>query len=199
MCSLIKNDSEYYFFRYGKNMYLRLGMFAFMLPDIFCDTFNEMKSKDNIYRIIEFSKDKRLHLLQDIVFELNIPRDKGYIYVYETQRLFKIGYTLNIENRYKKYVTENPYKIEKIIETKVNNAFKVEQLLHKLFKDKRHRGEWFKLNFDDVGFIESLIDYNDIRSELNFNDYSFDYMNIKTRLARYKKFKSENKGLDFFI
>jgi len=80
----------------------------------------------------------------------------GYIYVIESTGLYKIGRTLNIQSRMKTYVTENPHPTKLIIDAQVNDYESVEKTLHKTFKNKRVRGEWFNLNKKDLIEIKEI-------------------------------------------
>jgi len=78
----------------------------------------------------------------------------GYIYVYRDSDLYKIGKTLNIKDRNKKYTTENPRAIM-IHSYMIKNYDREERRLHEKFKDKRIRWEWFELNEEDILYIKS--------------------------------------------
>ncbi|PIF05305.1 MAG: hypothetical protein CSA36_07585 [Draconibacterium sp.] len=88
---------------------------------------------------------------QGILKPNDIEVEEGKIYLYlminENTNLFKIGYS------------KNPYFREKTLQSEEPKIFtikfwecekKVETEIHKLFKNKRIRGEWFKLNIDDL-------------------------------------------------
>lgn len=84
-------------------------------------------------------------------------RIPGYIYVIRQDDFFKIGKALDMQNRMKMYITENPNELEVIIEHKVNNYGYVEKHLHNMFKSKRIRGEWFKLTNTDIVTIKAYL------------------------------------------
>jgi len=61
-------------------------------------------------------------------------------YIIKSGKYYKIGKTKNIKRRINSYNTTNPdFKIIRLIDAGV------EKILHRLFKDKRHRHEWFLL------------------------------------------------------
>lgn len=79
----------------------------------------------------------------------------GFVYLLEciidNDSIYKIGFTKDkIQKRINKLQTGNGYElIERYkFETKYNQ--KVERRLHKYFNTKRLKGEWFKLDKEDV-------------------------------------------------
>lgn len=76
-----------------------------------------------------------------------------YVYIIAAENgLFKIGKTTNIDNRLQQIKSANPIQcfLVGLIEAKDDNLDKLERLLHKMFKDKRIRGEWFALSKNDL-------------------------------------------------
>ncbi len=149
------------FIKKGELYYIEFNGFAFELEekhqDFFWDIGSNRSEKNTDVKIIEFKTDERLLLLQDICFNMINPNDPGYIYLYKTLDKFKIGYTNSGGSRYSKYVTENPFPVDKIFEIKINNAHKIEQQIHKLFQHKKFRNEWFDLNEKDISFLENFL------------------------------------------
>ena len=94
-----------------------------------------------------------IYNIQNVKSEI-IKEKIGYIYVYRDLDLYKIWKTLNIKDRNKKYITENPRAIM-IHNYKTNNYDEEELILHKKFEDKRIRWEWLKLNEKDILYIKS--------------------------------------------
>lgn len=82
-----------------------------------------------------------------------------YIYFilnYDSQAV-KIGIAKNVKRRLASLQTSSPSKLELlgIIKTKsVNNARKIEKLLHEKFAKNRIRGEWFKANVELLDYIK---------------------------------------------
>lgn len=74
----------------------------------------------------------------------------------EDQPLYKIGFTKgNSKKRIKELSTGNPFELELVctFDTKFN--MKVERILHRRYKSKKVRGEWFNLDTGEVGnFID---------------------------------------------
>lgn len=78
---------------------------------------------------------------------------KTYVMYDELSDLYKIGASKNIEFREQTLSSQIP-KIKTILYLDSNK----EKMLHNLFKDKRVRGEWFKLDSDDI--ITLVTDYS---------------------------------------
>lgn len=80
----------------------------------------------------------------------------NYIYVMKNQRngFFKIGSSKNPEYREETLQAEEP-EIVKISATP--GPKEIERQLHRLFSDKRLRGEWFRLTDEEAETIPNLI------------------------------------------
>ena len=87
-------------------------------------------------------------------------KQEGYIYVIKSNKRYKIGRTLNLEQRIEKYITENPDKIEVILCEKVKDYVGVEKELHLIFEYKNHNREWFNLNNEDIKSIKNYLGGN---------------------------------------
>jgi len=82
--------------------------------------------------------------------------EEGHIYVVQIENFnyYKIGWSLHLFERLSKAQTFLPFEIKPIFGVKVKNVRKKEAQLHKLFKEKRIRGEWFQLSFEDLALIK---------------------------------------------
>lgn len=77
----------------------------------------------------------------------------AYIYLLksniEGENLYKIGLTTNIKKRTNQLQTANPNLIlETSFQTK--HDYKLETYLHNHFKNRKVKGEWFKLSEEDI-------------------------------------------------
>lgn len=81
----------------------------------------------------------------------------GVYLIKEEHGLTKIGYTVDIIRRFKLLQQGMPYKIELLYYRKINTAQKMEKTLHKLFKNKRKKGEWFYLTIEDIDKIKIIL------------------------------------------
>ena len=79
---------------------------------------------------------------------------RGYIYLIKSNNLYKIGRAKNLKSRIKTYQTENPFGIEVIFQKEVDDYIGTEKDLLTRFENKRERGEWFKLNNEDIQWIK---------------------------------------------
>lgn len=112
----------------------------------------------------EFEKQKYewFHSKKDKIRKKKI---KGYIYLLKSKNLYKIGRALQIKDRIKTYKTENPFGIRVILQILVNDYIQVEKDLLEKFKEKNHRGEWFKFNKQDIDSIKKYLTKDKIKSK----------------------------------
>lgn len=61
-----------------------------------------------------------------------------------------------MENRFRKYVTENPNEVHLVHSYQMADCVSEEKRLHSKFEKKRYRGEWFSLEEKDVAYISSI-------------------------------------------
>ncbi|KKL11801.1 hypothetical protein LCGC14_2542140 [marine sediment metagenome] len=80
----------------------------------------------------------------------------GYIYIFKSDYVFKIGMSNNPKKRFEIIRQTNPTLIS-IAEYKTEYKVECEKGLHRLFKDKRFRGEWFELTKEDLWRIEPFV------------------------------------------
>jgi hypothetical protein len=82
---------------------------------------------------------------------------KGYIYVIKCNEYYKIGSSRDgVEKRLNGMQTGNPYELLIVAKYCVTDYLQAEALLHKYFKDKRVRGEWFKLDKEDLILLDKI-------------------------------------------
>lgn len=82
------------------------------------------------------------------------PAQKGVIYIVRCDKYCKIGYTESDPvKRVSALQTGNPFRIE-LVGT-APGTMDDEQRLHKVFEGKCERGEWFRLEQDDIDRILS--------------------------------------------
>jgi len=78
----------------------------------------------------------------------------GFIYVIYIdtglERIYKIGLAKHFSSRFNQHQCSSPFDIFVSIAYFVENMRLEERTLHNMFDDKRVRGEWFKLNSDDL-------------------------------------------------
>jgi hypothetical protein len=89
---------------------------------------------------------------------LNYDTYNGCFYILKCKEFYKIGITQDFDARNRRYVTENPFEIERVFVHKIHCAHLVESYLKKTFRHKNHRGEWFNFSNRDLLFITSALD-----------------------------------------
>lgn len=139
------------------------GIFAFIQQsnNDYCDF-------DDIYEVSKDSFDsvntgiKEL-LKNKIISNIQTTEDTGVVYIIsDTYGNYKIGYAKSFYLRWRDYQTIFPYGPEVINLIKTDKMRWLEKTLHKKYQSKKIRGEWFKLNNDDIEYLTNLKD-GDIR------------------------------------
>jgi len=78
------------------------------------------------------------------------PNGVPRVYLVESNGVYKIGYSSDVDNRIGKFKTSNPH----IVLVKCWNAVRRhEKHLHSLFVSKRISGEWYRLDERDIDMI----------------------------------------------
>lgn len=92
--------------------------------------------------------------IKDDVNRGNVP---GYVYVLfvhtGSEFFYKIGYAANLEARLKSHQTSSPFAVRLAIGYFVGNMKAEEAILHAMFDANRVRGEWFRLEREDLEAI----------------------------------------------
>ncbi|TSC85782.1 MAG: DNA segregation ATPase FtsK/SpoIIIE, S-DNA-T family [Microgenomates group bacterium Gr01-1014_7] len=76
-----------------------------------------------------------------------------YLYIFKGRKgFYKIGISDNVHSRLASIRTSNPDQVDIIIARKIQNAFALEQELHRKYSHKisRTSGEWFMLSSEDI-------------------------------------------------
>jgi hypothetical protein len=82
----------------------------------------------------------------------------GYVYLFKGQlRQYKIGETDNVERRLYE-LTKGPAPLVEVHRIKTDDRKGIERYWHSRFKDKRMKGEWFKLTLSDVKAFKRMRD-----------------------------------------
>ena len=84
-------------------------------------------------------------------------KDSCFVYLIENthNHYTKIGVSTNPSRRLRQLQTGNDSILQLIGTIKVEDAFKVEKLLHKSYTQKRVYGEWFAISADDLRVLSS--------------------------------------------
>lgn len=87
--------------------------------------------------------------------------EKGFVYLANLDNekgLIKIGKTNNITQRESTFVTGNIH-LKIFAYVQCENPYELENFLHKFFKNKQVKNEWFSLTDDDVQLLVELFDF----------------------------------------
>lgn len=103
-----------------------------------------------------------------------------YVINIKNTNLYKIGIAINVEDRYNELYRIIPYDLILVNTYKVNHDKTVEYSLHRHFKDKRVRGEWFELNHKDIVELDKHVPLYDVRK----------YNRVKVTPKRNSKFNN---------
>ena len=84
----------------------------------------------------------------------------GSVYLLEMigTGFFKIGVSKNLSRRFRDLSSASPFEIKILENKKFNNAYDLEEVLHKEFSDKYIKSEWFKLSIEDLNKYKQIID-----------------------------------------
>lgn len=88
----------------------------------------------------------------------NLARWDGYVYLLESNGVYKIGKSVNVNRRLTQISPVMPYPVELLHAIRTTDHSALEAQLHEMFAPKRLNGEWFELSARDVRFIQSLKD-----------------------------------------
>ncbi|MGL5720071.1 MAG: GIY-YIG nuclease family protein [Alphaproteobacteria bacterium] len=86
-------------------------------------------------------------------------RVKGFVYLLfnKSTSMHKIGVTKNVSTRVSSIEMQTGVDMVLVEKTLVDDMYFHESYLHKLFKEKRVKGEWFNLNDFDVEKIKNMM------------------------------------------
>lgn len=80
------------------------------------------------------------------------------VYVMKCRNFYKIGISGNPFQRLTNLQRENPFSIKLVIYKKFKNASEVERLLHRLFRNKNTKREWFNLQKRDIKTLVKIFE-----------------------------------------
>src|SRR5688572_19924917 len=83
-------------------------------------------------------------------------KQDGSVYVLKCGSRYKIGISVNPQQRLKQIQCLWPEPITLIHQIRSPSYKPIERQLHHRFADKRRRGEWFELSDEDLSYIRSL-------------------------------------------
>lgn len=95
-------------------------------------------------------------IIEAIVLRPNASKKGMYIVNVRNSDLYKIGVTTNIVRRKKQFETANPFEFYLYDFFPTDDCRKLEREVHKRYKDKRYKNEWFKLTEEDITTISNF-------------------------------------------
>lgn len=119
---------------------------------MFTDAFYERFTK----KINDFVSDKK--------------NETGYVYLIKNGRFgnnIKIGSAIDIDKRVLSYQTAFHEKIFIVGYIKAEEYIFVEKEIHKIFSDKKIKGEWFNIDDLDIFTLKELYEYNEVNNFYN--------------------------------
>jgi len=80
--------------------------------------------------------------------------ENGYVYLLLFGAEYKIGSSNSVERRFREIKTQMPYEGKIVHSIATGDPAGIEAYWHNYFKDKRLKGEWFKLNPNDLRYFK---------------------------------------------
>lgn len=100
-------------------------------------------------------------LIQNSQLESFITSEHGYVYFVCSEYGYKIGCAKDYKSRVKSLGTIMPFDYDVTHVIECVNYQELERILHKAFESKRIKGEWFKIDNDDMKDVQKICDnYN---------------------------------------
>lgn len=130
------------------------------MKDAICLLLEEMEKlgQDKINEINQdITKEHIERLAQNVGSTKEYQKTNGYIYVIQSNSLYKIGRAKHLQSRMKTYRSENPFGVEVVLQKEVDDYIGEETKLLRKFKNKKYRGEWFRLKQEDLEWIKQNI------------------------------------------
>lgn len=84
------------------------------------------------------------------------PESFGEVYVIHCEGFYKIGRAVRAMGRMRLFACGCPFPLTMAVKTSVRHPLDVEYWLHRQFKDKRKRGEWFLLDDADLLWLRAF-------------------------------------------
>lgn len=130
------------------------------------NTFKKFGNKNKLLiRLIKYCEETNqeqsiLNLLKENVKEESEIKESGviiedgYVYLLQFGEEYKIGSSNNVERRFREIKTQMPYDGKIIHTIQTGDPMGIELYWHSFFKDKRLKGEWFKLTNKDIAYFK---------------------------------------------
>ncbi len=108
--------------------------------------------------------EKRSLTVEEVLWNtLNIKKKEfknyGFVYLLETNGVYKIGKAKDVEVRVKSLQTGTPTELKLVHKIETNDYSRLEKFLHDSLDYRRVRGEWFELSEKEVAKICTISDF----------------------------------------
>lgn len=95
--------------------------------------------------------DEIKRVYEDFEYQLSEQKERiGSVYILEANGYYKVGKSINPDERIVTLQTASPYPLTRVLVKKVRDMDFVENNLKYMFRDKLFRGEWFSLSTTDL-------------------------------------------------
>jgi len=84
----------------------------------------------------------------------SVSSEDGYVYLLSFGEEYKIGSSNNVERRFREIKTQMPYEGKIIHTITTGDPAGIEAYWHQYFKEKRLKGEWFKLSASEIKYFK---------------------------------------------
>lgn len=131
--------------QFGRN---QLTPYAVTVAELLCEL---------VPVIIEFAANRNDGMPRKASRGKRSGESKGYVYLLQSpSTAYKIGRTVNPENRMKTFGIQLPFEVEYLAVIPTDDMYLLEATLHERFAYKRLNGEWFELSDADIAYIKAL-------------------------------------------
>jgi len=118
---------------------------------------------------LEYINSHALDFLDDAIKhkESKIKKKSGYVYVLQCKRNYKIGYSKNVTQRLSQ-LNNRPFKCKLILKVFSDDAYHIEQELHRRLSKYRIHGEWYSGALKIKSLIQQVA--KDMSIEIQFQE-----------------------------
>jgi Meiotically up-regulated gene 113 len=91
-----------------------------------------------------------------------LPKKPCFVYLIRCGEYCKIGKSNDPVRRLVDLQIATPHECELVFQIQSANSYRLEALAHRTFKNKHHRGEWFKIAGDEVTAVIEFLKSNEV-------------------------------------
>ena len=146
-----------------------------------------------LYKFFDQSQ-TRSNEIRKLISEYKAYSDKiDNVYVMKNENMYKIGKSLYPEKRLSEINNKIPGKTILILVKETDYGYKLENELHRLFKDKKIKDEWFNLSNDDIEKLKNDYGFSVYRQALtDMKEQEQEQEQEKNKKRRRKELCSDN-------